>query len=174
MTDNLYDKIVNQRSGLAWVMGKVPGFRGYMEHTSRRTADRMIRDHVARQFTEILTRLTTAERDMMDGGNISMLGKTKSIKTKLQTLIDRIATDAPGYSGFFAANKIGPEELEAIYAFDEAMLRYVDTIGEQLDALRAAIRSNSDTSEAISTLDTTLIEANQAYDLRDDLVQGIA
>lgn len=174
MTDDLYDKIVSKRSGLSWLAGKMPGFRGYMEMTTRRTADRMIRDHVVRQLKQLHTRLTNLERDLLQGGGLHFMDETKSLKTKFQTLIDRIATDAPGYSGFFAANSIGPDELEDVYAFDEAMLRYVDTISEQLDTLQQAAASNSGVAEAITALDNTMVEANMAYDLRDDLLKGLA
>jgi len=89
-------------------------------------------------------------------------------------LIDRIATDAPGYSGFWAANSIGPDELEEIYMFDEAMLRYVDQIGELVDAFENAVNNGEGIPEAIAALDMTMIEANNAYSLRDDIVKGIA
>jgi hypothetical protein len=171
---DLYEKIVSQRSGLSWLMGKIPGFRGYMEMTLRRTADRLIRDHIAREFTQRLTRLSALERDLLGGGGLMHMDKTKSVKTKLQTLIDRIATDAPGYSGFFAAVSIGPDELEAIYAFDEAMLRYTETLDTQLDELQNAIGRGEGIPEAIRALDGTTIEGNSAYDLRDDLLKGIA
>jgi hypothetical protein len=174
MTDNLYDRIVGNRSGLSWLVSKMPGFSGYMEHTARRTADRLIRDHVAAQLRQQHTRLTALERQLVQSGALSVIDETKSVKTKFQTLIDRIATDAPGYSGFFAAASIGPDELEAIYAFDEAMIRYADTISDQLDTLEDAIKNQSGIADAVNALDTTMVEANAAYDLRDDLLNGIA
>ena len=91
----------------------------------------------------------------------------------MQTLLDRIKTDAPGYSGFFAANSIGPDELEAVYAFDEAMLRYTEDMDDRLDDLQAALDSGGDVSTAISQLDDLMVEANEAYNLRDDLLGGL-
>jgi hypothetical protein len=102
------------------------------------------------------------------------MSTTKSVKTKFQTLIDRIATDAPGYSGFFAATSIGPDELETIYAFDEAMLRYAEQIAGLLDNLGKAVTARGGIPEAISALDTLMLEANAAYDLREDVLRGIA
>lgn len=176
MGDNqdLYEKIVSQRSGLAWLTSKIPGFSGYMEMNARRTADRMIREHIASQFEQRKDRLVGLEKKLISAGALSMMDDTKSLKIKLQTLIDRIATDAPGYSGFFAANSIGPDELENIYAFDEAMLRYTDDLDTMLDTLESAIKNDGDIEDAIAELDNLVIEANSAYDLRDDLVGGIA
>jgi hypothetical protein len=89
-------------------------------------------------------------------------------------LIDRIATDAPGYSGFFSAVSIGHDELEKIYAFDEAMIRYVDQISGLLDELSRAVTAREGVQAVISRLDALMLEANSAYDLREDVLKGIA
>jgi len=171
--DDLYQRIVKDRRGLTWLAGKMPGFAGYMEMTSRRTADRLIRDHIAGQMKPLLSKLASIETDMVRNGGVGYMSATKSAKTKFQTLIDRISTDAPGYSGFFAATSIGPDELENVYAFDEAMVRYVETIDSALDTLSKAVSSKEGIGEAISALDTLMQEANAAYDLRDDVLKGI-
>ncbi|PJF40040.1 MAG: hypothetical protein CUN55_13235 [Phototrophicales bacterium] len=171
--DDLYEKIVSQRRGFAWLAGKMPGFSGYMEHTSRRTADRMMREHVARELRSQLDQFNAAEKALVQNGGLHFMNQAKSIRTKFQTLIDRIATDAPGYSGFFAANRITPDDLEAIYAFDEAMLRYVEDFSEKIEQLRQAITNRDGVEEALAQLDALTIEANRAYDLRDDVLKGI-
>lgn len=171
--DDLYKKIVEQRSGMAWLAGKLPGFRGYMENTTRRTADRMLRDHITDQFNQLLQELINIETKLVRAGGLSHMATTKSIKTKFQTLIDRIATDAPGYSGFLAANKITPDDLESIYAFDEAMIRYTEQISDGLAELNTAVVNKEGIDAALDNLDTIMLEANQAYDLRDDVIRGI-
>lgn len=173
MSEDLYQKIVSQRNGFSWLAGKMPGFAGYMEMTTRRTADRMIRDHIARQYKQRHSRLATIETQLVSSGGLMHMDATKRVKTKLQTLIDRISTDAPGYSGFFAANNIGPDELEAVYAFDEAMLRYTDDLDTKLDDLENAL-GDGDVGGAVRELETLIDEATDAYDLRDDLLGGMA
>ncbi|NDJ87241.1 MAG: hypothetical protein GYB66_15290 [Chloroflexi bacterium] len=172
--DDLYQKLVDQRRGMAWLIGKMPGFRGYMEHTTRRTADRLLRDHIASQFKQLMNEYVNLETKLLKAGGLAYMSDTKSAKTKFQTLIDRIATDAPGYSGFFAANKITPDDLEAIYTFDEAMIRYTEEIAEALTELSNAIQTQEGIPAALDHLDSLMVEANQAYDLRDDVIKGIA
>jgi hypothetical protein len=171
--DDLYQKIKSNRSGLPWLMGVLPGFRGYMEMNSRRQADRMMREHIVGQFKQTLNRYTSLEAQLVRAGGLAHMANAKSVKTKFQTLVDRIATDSPGYSGFWSANKIGPDELEMIYAFDEAMLRYNDQIATLVDDFGNAINSKEGIAEALTVLDTVMMEANNAYGLRDDLVKGI-
>jgi hypothetical protein len=101
------------------------------------------------------------------------MSKTRSVKTKYLTFVDRVATDTPGYSGFFDAVKIGSEDLNVVYAFDEAMLRYGDQFQEKLDALQDAAMKNEGIDEAIRVLDALTIEANEAYNLREDVLKGL-
>lgn len=171
--DDLYSRIVRDRGKVENLLAKVPGFRGYMELNARRQADRLIREHVAAQLQQHVTRFTTIEKALLDAGGLSYMTKTRSAKTKLQTFIDRVATDAPGYSGFFDAIKIGPQDLEIIYAFDKALLEYVDKLGERVSDLQQAAQSGEGVDEAIRDLDALALEANEAYRLREDVLKGL-
>lgn len=171
--DDLYSRIVRQRGSVDNLMARVPGFRGYMELNARRQADRMMREHVTEQLRQQLNRLANIEKMLVDAGGLSYMSETRSAKTKFQTFIDRIATDVPGYSGFYEAVKVGPEDLAVIYAFDQALLDYVTKFSDALDALQNAATTNEGVHEAIATLDALTIEANEAYSLREDVLHGI-
>ena len=60
-----------------------------------------------------------------------------------------------------------------IYSFDQALLDYVDKFKDKLDALQDAATMNQGVDEAIRELDALTIEANQAYNLREDVLSGI-
>lgn len=171
--DDLYARIVRERGKLESLAAKVPGFRGYMEMSARRQADRLIREHVVDQLKLQLNRLPTIEKALLDAGGLSTMSKTRSAKTKLQTFVDRVATDTPGYSGFFDVVKIDAEDLEVAYAFDRALLDYADKFKEKLDALHDAALKGEGVDEAIRDLDALTIEANDAYGLRDSVMKGI-
>jgi hypothetical protein len=173
MEENLYNRITRDRGSLERLLARLPGFPGYKEMDARRQADELIRDHVTGKLREQLNRLTAIEKMLLDAGGLSYMTKTRSAKTKFQTFIDRIATDAPGYSGFFDAIKIGADDLQVVYAFDEALLDYVDSFSEKLDALQDAAVKNENVDEPIRELDMLTIEANQAYNLREDVLKGL-
>ena len=172
--DDLYSRIVRDRGKMENMLARLPGFRGYMELNARRQADRMIREHVADQLQQQVTRFTAIEKTLLDAGGLSYMSQTRSAKTKLQTFVDRVATDAPGYSGFFDAIKIGAQDLEIVYAFDKALLDYVDKIGERVSALQKAAQSGEGVDDAIRHLDALALEANEAYRLREDVLKGLA
>jgi len=170
----LYEQIVRQRGTFERVLGWIPGFKGYLDKGYRRDADRMVRDYVAGELTKCVARLVELERRILDiDGGLMMMSDTNSVKTKLQTFRDRVQAAAPGYSGFMESVKIGAEELERIYAFDEAQIRFAHSINEGLDALEAAIGSNSGIREAINQLDRLTVEANAAFSLRDQVITQI-
>ena len=171
--DDLYSRIVRERGSMERLLARIPGFRGYMDMNARRQADRMIRDYVSGQLKTQLNRLSSIETMLLDGGGLAFMSKTRSVKSKFQTFVDRVATDTPGYSGFFDALKIGPDDLAVIYSFDQALLDYVDKFKEKLDALRDAAMKNEGIDEAIRELDALTIEANEAYNLRENVLNGI-
>lgn len=172
--EDLYTKIVRERGSVERLIARIPGFRGYMEMNARRQADRLLRDHVAALLKTQLARLAEAEKRLLETGGLSYMSQTRSAKTKLQTYIDRIATDVPGYSGFFDAVKIGEDDLAVVYAFDEALLDYVEKFSQSIDALYQAASTGEGIQEAIRALDALTVEANQAYTLRDNVLNGIA
>jgi hypothetical protein len=173
--DDLYARIVSQRGSAEELLARLPGFRGYMEMNARRQADRMMRDHVAEQLNQQLNRLSVIERTLLDNGGLKYMSDTRSVKAKFQTLVDRIATEAVGYSGFFDSIKIGPNDLEVVYAFDRALLDYVDKFKAKLDTLQQAARDNTEEtiSSGIADLDSLTIEANDAFSLRDNVLKGL-
>ena len=171
--DDLYSRIVRERGSMERLMARIPGFRGYMELNARRQADRMVRDYVAGQLRTQLNRLPGIETTLLDGGGLAYMSKTRSAKSKFQTFVDRVATDAPGYSGFFDAVKIGSDDLAVVYAFDQALLDYADKFKDKLDVLQDAAANNEGVDEAIRELDALTIEANEAYNLREHVLTGI-
>jgi uncharacterized phage infection (PIP) family protein YhgE len=98
---------------------------------------------------------------------------TLSIKTKLQTFRDHVNAAAPGYSGALAEIKIGPEEMERLYSFDEALVRYVDQFDEALNNLAQAVSDKKGIEEALDGLNKLTIEANDALSLRDDVLTNL-
>jgi hypothetical protein len=81
---------------------------------------------------------------------------------------------APGYSGFAESVKVESEELERLYSFDEALVRYLDRFDEALDALEAGVGSNEGVDEAIANLSKLATEANEAFSLREDVLTNIS
>jgi hypothetical protein len=171
---DLYEQIVNQRGAGQRLLDRIPGFRGYQDKAQRRTADRLLRDYVAGEIAKRINRFTALEKAMLDmDGGLMYMSKTRSVKTKLQTYHDRINAAVPGYSGFFAALKVGDEELERLYSFDEAQIRYVDRLDKELETFEQAVTQQTGVNEAIASLDALAAEANEAFLLRESVLTNL-
>jgi hypothetical protein len=170
----LYDQIVSQRGSVERLAARLPGFGGYIERATRRQADRMLRDYIAGEVVSRVNRFTAIEKSILDSdGGLMLMSKTKSAKTKIQTYQDRVKAAFPGYSGFFAAVKIDEEALDRLYSFDEAQIRYVDRLDEELNKLEEAVKSQGDVSAAIAAVDALAAEANEAFKLREDVLTNL-
>ena len=176
MSGDLFDRIVRQRGSWENLLTRIPGLgddiESYFNMSAQRDADRIIREHLAGQLRAQIARIAQAENTILDAGGLSYMNKTRSAKTKLQTLTDRIQTAAPGYA-FTGALKIGQDELAEIYAFDEAMLRYVDQIREAVDDLQQAAGANEGIDEALAAFEAVVMEAGEAFDLRKNVINDL-
>lgn len=174
--DDLYNRIVSERGSWENLLTRIPLLGGHLESyfnmSAQRDADRIIRDHIAGLLRQEVSRMAQIEGAILDNGGLSYMSKTRSAKTKLQTLIDRIGTASPGYA-FTGALKIGQEELAQIFAFDEAMLDYVDRVREAMDGLQTAASENAGITEAIAGLEAVVIEASRAFDMRRDVINQV-
>lgn len=170
---DLYDRIVSQRGQLYNLLQRIPGYKGYKEMHDRRTADMILRDHVAGELKKRLDRFASIEKSMVEDGALTLMSKTRDAKAKLQLYHDRVKAAAPGYSGFYAAIEIGEAELEKLYSFDEAQVRYLDGFDDALEKLEQAAGANESVEDAIRTVADIADEANQAFLLREDVLTNL-
>jgi hypothetical protein len=167
---DLYDRIVSNRGSLEELVAKIPGFKGYQDKQARRNADRMLRDYIASQIDNRLGRFVRIEKLILDNAGMEYVTRTRDVKGKLQLYHDKIATAAPRYDGMWAQMKIGAEELDLIYAFDEAQIIYVDKIDVALDNMEQAALKNEGLEVVIYEFDTLVSEAIDAFELRSDVL----
>lgn len=171
---DLYDQIVSQRGAFERTLANIPGFRGYLDKAARRNADRMLRDYIVTLINQRIERFVRIERKVLDSdGGLSLMSKTSATKTRLQTYRDRLNAAVSGYSGFMEAVKVDSEEMEKLYSFDEAQIRYADQFSEKLDALDKAVDDKAGFTDALDALDQTIIEANEAFALREDVLLNL-
>jgi len=172
---DLRQTVSDQMGGLERLASKIPGYAGYKAREQRREADAMLRDHLARQFAEQLTRAEDVTSQMLTGPGIAQLDDMGKANTRLQTLIDKIKTAAQGYAGFFDAVKVREDELDILYEFDNKMLLKVDEVSAAIDQVQAAIDSGESDkiAPAVRRYTTTVTETSAQFDQRRDTMLGL-
>jgi len=147
---DLFDRVLKDQDIIKKLIGKIPGFDGYIERANRRMTDKIVREQIANTFEELWQRLSGLQVDFINQGEIKYVDDLEAAAIKLRQFIECIRTAAYGYSGFFDAVKVKEADLERVYKYDLALFdlseevsRGIDNIEESIgtDGLPAAIRN---------------------------------
>lgn len=167
---DLREKVTEALGGLEQLAAKIPGYQGYKEKEMRREADKLLREHLARQFEEQRRRLPDLQKQLISSGQIGFLDDLETGTMKLQFLIDRLKTASYGYAGFFDAVKVKKKQLNALYEFDNALLDEVPKVDATINRLAEAIMAKEGVSEAIADLVSTIHGVNEMFSKRQDVI----
>lgn len=171
LKNQFFGKVTGDLDIVKKILGKVPGFKGYVERQARRDADKLLRDTIFTRFRELEGRVSGVQRDFLDQGEIDFVDDLERAAIKLRTFADRVRGAARGYSGLFDAVKINEEELAKLYEYDAAMLDLGDEIGRAIDNVEASVGSDG-LKAAIRHLETTAQQAVTVFDHREEVVRG--
>ncbi|HTP02106.1 MAG TPA: hypothetical protein VMJ64_12090 [Anaerolineales bacterium] len=173
MTD-MYQNVAGQVDPFKRLASYVPGFHGYVERQNRRDADKLVRDTVARRFTELWTRTSNLQKDLISAKKIDFVDDMEQAALQLRTFIDKVTTAARGYSGLFDAVKINEKELEQLYTFDLAFFELGDQIAHALDNVEASLGDDAGLPAAIRNLTTLGRQAVETINRRTEAFTGNA
>jgi hypothetical protein len=166
---DLLDKVLSDQDPFKKILGKIPGFKGYIERQSRRDADKLLRETIASRFETLWQRISALQRDMISGGDLSYVDVLESAAIKLRTFADRIRSATYGYSSLFEAVKINEAELNKLYEYDLALLEYVDRIEHAINNIEASLGTDG-LPAAVRALVSLARESIEAYDRREEVI----
>mgnify|MGYP003617863639 FL=1 len=173
---DLNEMIGDERRIFSKLLSKIPGFRGYMEKTSRRDADQLLRDTISGRMQQARLDLGSVQhalsRDIILG--IEYAEPIGRADNQLMGLLSKIKDAPQGYAGFFDAVKVDENDLARLYQFDELMLGHADQIVADVAALYKAVTDGSNISAAIATLNQDLQTANAAFNSRQEVINQVA
>ena len=170
--DDFFQKIAGMQDPFKKLASHIPGFSGYVERKTRRDADKLLRDTVARRFDEQWKRTSQLQEDMVGSGMIAYVDDMEKAAIQLRTFIDRISNAPRGYSGLFDAVKINEKELEAIYQFDVAFFDLAEQVARANDNVETSMGDEAALPAAIRNLTSLARLANETYDKRSEAVTG--
>jgi len=173
---DIFAKIQGESTGLGNLLSKIPGIDGYMERSRRREADQILRKTIADRLEGSRLKLGNVNeelsRDIIKAiDHAEPLGR---VDTRLMGLVGKVKDAPQGYAGFFDAIKVKEEDLARIYAFDENMLNHADQIEADVAALAKAVSDDGDISGGVRALDETVKAALEAFEGRNEVIQGIS
>ena len=168
------EKIKDDRNAFERLLAKIPGLGSYMDNNDRREADQLLRNTLANRLEQ--SRLTLAGvHQTLSSDIIKAIDYAEPLgraNTQLTGLIGKMRAAPTGYSGWLDAHKIGAEELEKIYAFDDSFLDHADLIDATVNTLNKAVNNDGDITAGIVDLSTAVTNASRAFDERNELLSG--
>ena len=136
---DLFEKVTGDQDIFKKIASKIPGFKGYIERSNRRAADKLLRETVADRFEELWQRISSLQTDFISQGELIYVDDLEKAAIKIRTFIDKIRRASYGYSGFFDAAKVNEEELARVYEYDNAMFDLVDDVNRAIDNVEASM-----------------------------------
>ena len=102
MTD-IFNIVSGDQDPIKKLIGKIPGFKGYVERGDRRMSDKILRETVAKEYEVQYQRISSLQRDLISNGGLAYIDDLESAAIKVRQFIDRIKTASYGYAGIFDA-----------------------------------------------------------------------
>ena len=167
---DLFDKVTEDQDPFTRILGKIPGFKGYIERTSRRNADKILREQITLEYTELWKRIGEIQSDMASSGELLYLDDLETAATKLQTFIDKVSGAAYGYSGFFDFVRVNEAVLDDVYDHDMALMADVAAL---LDASEQLAAGTADGKISIDSLLGRVEDLHKKFDGRSALLEGL-
>lgn len=171
-----YDRVREEQGVLGKLLNKLPGFSGYMERSTRRDADQILRKAIADRLQTVRLEISNVQQQLSSDivKAIDFAEPLGAIDTRLQGLAGKIKDAPTGYAGLFDAVKVREEELAAVYEFDNQMLIYCDELAAEVAELSTAVAEDGDVAGAIREIDNTLKQANHTFNARQEVLQGLS
>ena len=155
------------------ILGKIPGFSGYVDRQNRRSADKLLRDTIADHFESLWQRISSVQQDMLAAGGIEKVNDVEAAALKIRQFIDRIRNAAYGYAGFFDAVKFDSKALSIIYQFDLQLLTLEDEVSRAIDNLASSLGTDGQPA-AVHHLVSMSQQCIDAFEKRKEAVLNSA
>jgi hypothetical protein len=169
-------EIDSRESRLGQLAKWIPGYGGYKEKEERREADQLLRDHLARQLAAQLTRAEGVTGQMLIGPGIEQLDAMGQGNTRLQTFIDKVKTAAQGYAGLFDPITVKEDQLDALYNFDDNLVRQSEELVGAIDNIQTVLDSDQTDklAPAVRRYVQTVGNLSALFDQRRNAIMGMA
>jgi hypothetical protein len=168
MTDPL-EKITQDKDLLGKIKKFVSGFVGYFDRETRRDADKILRETIAKRFDDEWSKVSEIQRRLIAEKQLNLVDDLEAAAVKLRTFIDRVKTASYGYAGFFDAVRVNQEELAKLYEYDLGLLEHGQKTSMAVDAVGASV-GKDDLKQRIDELVSVAEEGINLFNRREEAI----
>lgn len=168
---DLRDRIRHDENALQKLQGKIPGFKGYHEQEIRRSADKLLRDHLVTLLEQVRQRLFRFQGELSSRGEFKPVTDLDRLTRRIVRAKDRLDHAPYGYAGFLDAAKIGVEGLDRLYDYDLALRDIIAAMDEAATKVTSAPQGQFD--ETLRLLGEEVEELSRMIDLRSEVAADL-
>lgn len=168
---DLFNRLTENQDVIRKLLGKIPGFDGYIERQNRRASDKILREAVADRYEAQWQRISSIQTELLSTGGLEYVDDVERAAIKIRQFIDRIRNASYGYAPFFDAVKIREEQLAKVYEYDLALLNSADEVARAIDNLEASLNTDG-LPAAIRHLTSVAQQSIDSYNNRSEVFLG--
>ncbi|MCE5237350.1 hypothetical protein LLH23_02540 [bacterium] len=169
---DLLDRIPHDANALKKLLDRIPGYKGYREREERRTADRLLRDHLVGLVDGIRQKLIGFQRELQSRGEFKPVTDLDRIGRRLTRARDRLDHAPYGYAGFLDAAQVNEAELGRMYDYDLSLKETLAQIEAAADAVTGGTQQNFD--QMLRQLGDEIEEFSSMLDQRSEVAAELA
>ena len=132
---DLRDRVGETEDPLHRLLRRIPGFAGYRDREQRRTADKLLREHLAGLLQEALGALRGVTGERARAADLTHLAELGRLGNRLEQATDQIRVATYGYSGWYDAVQINEAELDRLYEYDLSLRQFIGDLTAAVQAL---------------------------------------
>lgn len=168
---DLFERVTSDQDIFKKILGKIPGFSGYIERSNRRASDKLLREFIVSRYKEQDQRIASIQRDLISQGGLEYMDNLEAVSLKFRQFTDRVRTASYGYSSLFEATKINEDELAKLYEYDVAMLDMVEEVKHAVDNLETSLGTDG-LDAAIRHLTSLAQKCVEAFNRRSEIMMS--
>ncbi len=160
-------KIEEGRDFLDNLMLKVPGFKGYVEHSEVYDADRIIRNFMSDRIIDFKKAVESSLGELVKSGEGKLLPELDSLNLVLERVLKK--TKYADYaSSSFSGIKVTPEDQDRILGYDWNLVQVLDEVGGFVDRMRST--DSKELMALIKDIKKRINDFEKAFDGRKSVI----
>ncbi len=160
-------KIEEGRDFLDNLMLKVPGFKGYVEHSEVYDADRIIRNFMSDRIIDFKKVVESSLGELVKSGEGKLLPELDSLNLVLERVLKK--TKYADYaSSSFSGIKVTPEDQDRILGYDWNLVQVLDEVGGFVDGMRST--DSKELMALIKDIKKRINDFEKAFDGRKSVI----
>lgn len=168
---NAYHKAVGNRGLLDRLIGKLPGYKGYIDRDARQEADRIHREFVSKKIFAQKKAVQDVVEEVMSAGDLMGLEPLEKITNRIDKVAQKIRNASYGSASFFGGSAMGEEELQRLHSFDLGLVDAAEEIENEVAALAKVADDEAKRKAAIKTVLDVLNRVEEHFAGREEIIK---